>query len=368
MKRSVKWLCAALVAALLCGCTLRSAPTTTAPKAEEEADLNLAISDTYDLQAMGCQLTKLTGEAVTASGNVLTAVAEGTAQVTVTCDDQERTLQVRVFANAQELGGRFSVDKGMFHGKNVIVFGDSITDGYLLDPMKPRNYDDTYFAKLCEYLGAATDPTDRVNCNFALGGTQISSGHSAYGISGAERMERVEPFYEDGTKRDIRPAILSADLCVIYYGTNDLVFGKLAQASNEGWVTDTPRKASDAQTVSGALYFMINMLRSLNPNIKILVLPPVLRRADGQLLVYSEDKTDVLNCSTGQSIRQYGDVMETVCLENGAKFVDWGGVFTYENFCKESVNTYSTDGLHPNAAGHELMFNYLLGLLTQEEQ
>jgi lysophospholipase L1-like esterase len=201
-----------------------------------------------------------------------------------------------------------------------------------------------------------------------LGGTQISSGNSFSGISGAERMERVEPFYEDGTKRDIRPAILTADLCVIYYGTNDLVGGKLAQATGNGWVTDTPRKASDAQTIRGALYFMINMLRSLNPDIKILVLPPVLRRADGELLIYSEDKTDVINKSTGQSILQYRDVMKEVCQENGAKFIDWSPVFTYENFCADNVSTYSTDGLHPNAAGHQLMFDYLLGLLAKGDE
>ena len=74
---------------------------------------------------------------------------------------------VRVFPTARELGGRFSLDRGMFFGKKAIVFGDSITDGYMGDE---TNYDETYFALLCDALGISGEPGDLVNCNFACGG------------------------------------------------------------------------------------------------------------------------------------------------------------------------------------------------------
>ena len=42
----------------------------------------------------------------------------------------------------------------------------------------------------------------------------------------------------------------------------------------------------------------------------------------------------------------------------GAKFIDWSKTFNYENF--GISDKYSADGLHPNVAGHERMFNVLM--------
>lgn len=370
MKKGSAFICSILALLLLWGCSA-AAPSTTDPNAnrpnEEEAQLHLSISDTYDLQAMGYRLVEVSGQAVQADGNTVKAVAEGYAQVTVADEAGEHQFTVQVWADAKSLGQRFPVDRGMFGGKNVILFGDSISQGWICEPGVTIDPSATYFAKLCQYLGAATDPTDYCKCNLAQGGTTLTMNNS-YGISGVERVSRSEPFLEDNRSRDAYNSILSADLCVISYGSNDLWVGALAQCAESSLFDDEPQQPWQVNSIRGGMYYMIQSIRKLNPNVKFLILPPLLRRADGVVLGYSEDKTDVINLATGQSMRMYSQVMQQVAQEEGARFVDWTGLFTYEDLCEDYTNLWSYDGLHPHRAGHQRMFEYLMQQLNKPLQ
>ena len=333
-----------------------------------EKELHLCVGDTYDFSAVGYSLKDLGGTAVFAVGDVITAVAEGTDRIIVTdIMNEAYRFTVTVYKDAASLGDKFPIDKGMFQGKKIIVFGDSITDGCLLDPTKPNglNYEDTYFAQLSAYLGASSDPTDLENCNFACGGTTLTCGlNGGYGISGVERVNKGSSFTDAGRVRNPYPNILDADLCIIFYGTNDLTAGVKAEAVAADGLTDTPQTMQEAKTISGGMYYMITALRKLNPKLKILVLPPLYRRADGTQLIYSEDKTDVLMASTGQSLQNFGEVIGQVAQDNGARFIDWYGLFNYENFGRNDATTYSYDGLHPNVEGHKKMFEFLIEQLN----
>lgn len=360
-----------LLALVLCGALTLGLCACGAERAEEPGDLAqrtlcLCVGDSYDFAAMELRLDNLGGTALYAVGDTITATAEGTDWVRASdAQGAQYRFTVTVYADAAALGGSFPLDRGMFQGKKVIAFGDSITDGCLLDSTKPGglNYEDTYFAKLCAYLGAASDPTDLENCNFACGGTTLAYGTNGYGISGVERVSRTEPFTDAGRVRNPYPNVRDADLCVIFYGTNDLTAGVAAE--NAGG-TDTPSRAQDALTIRGGMYYMLRTLHRINPRLKILVLPPLYRRADGYLLVYSADKTDVCNPFTHASLKQYGETMAAVCRENGAKFIDWYGVFDYASFGADGASTYSADGLHPNVAGHRRMYDFLVQSASQE--
>ena len=328
-----------------------------------EKELNICVGDTYDFGKMGYTVDSVGGTALYLVENTVTAFAVGTDEVIVSDLLLEQySFRVTVYENAAELGDRYPLDRGMFQGKRVIVFGDSISDGCLLDPEKPTNYEDMYVTKLCRYLGMVGDPTDLENCNFACGGTTLTYGlRGGYGISGVERVNQTHPFSDGGRIRNPYPNILAADLCVIEYGTND--FDEKVPA---GTVQDRPEKAEDAVTVRGGMYYMIRKLRELNPNLKILVLPPLFRRADGTNLVWTEDLTDVQNVKTGETLSGYRQAIREVCEENGAKFIDWYPVFNFKNFGRNDACQYTMDGLHPNAAGHELMYQYLLNYITNE--
>ncbi len=366
MKRTVALVLSSMLLLGLAGCSEAASTQTKTEPVYVEKTLNLCVGDTYDFGAMGYTVENLEGTALYAVGDVVTASMVGGDQVILTdITFTQYRVQVTVYPDAGSLGDRFPLDKGMFQGKKIIAFGDSITDGCLLDPNTPTgfNYEDTYFAQLCRYLGSASDPTDLENCNFACGGTTMCYGTvGTPGRSGVERVDVTQPFMDAGRERNPYPNILDADLCVIYYGTNDLGYG--IPAESDGSQTDTPTKPEDARTVRGGLYYMISRLRELNPRLKILVLPPIIRRAGGNL-EYSADKTDVTVRPGGYSLRQYAAVMEQVCEENGALFLDWYPVFDYENFAQIGANAYSYDGLHPNVAGHEKMFAYLRSLIEQ---
>lgn len=328
-----------------------------------EKELNVCVGDTYNFGEMGYSVDSVGGTALYLIENTVTAFGTGTDEVIVSDLMLNKTrFHVTVYENAAELGDRYVIDRGMFAGKRMIIFGDSITDGCLLDPEKPTNYEDMYVTKLCRYLGMASDPTDLENCNFACGGTTLTYGlRGGYGISGVERVDETHSFTDGGRIRNTYPNILTADLCVIEYGANDFDEDVLT-----GVARDRPEKAEDAVTLRGGMYYMIRRLRELNPNLKILVLPPLFRRADGTNMLWTEDLTDVENAKTGETLRGYAQALREVCEEYGAKFIDWYPVFNYENFGKIDAGQYTEDGAHPNAAGHELIYQYLFNYITNE--
>lgn len=341
-------------------------------KGEEEKPkfrIDLCVGDSYDFYAMGYIVDEVQEGVLSQRRDVVCAEEAGIGLVRVTDikTGGSATVEVAAYATSAELGDRFPVDKGLFKGKNVIAFGDSITDGCLLDPSAPNtlpngfNYEDTYFAKFCRELETGSDPTDLKNSNLACGGTTLVYGYAqAYGISGAERVIAEQPVYDAGRERDVPSAIATADLCVIFYGTNDFGYGVPVAADGENGYSDYPNRLSDVRTYKGGLYFMTDQLRLRNPAIKIIVLPMLFRRAGGNL-VYSEDRTDVINADAGIRWSEYCAAAKEVSQMFGAKFLDWSGTFHYENF--GTSNKYSADGLHPNAAGHELMFRALTDLL-----
>lgn len=333
-------------------------------------ELYLCVGDTYDFYASGFILDGCEGDTVMANGNIVTVNSAGESVVTATnlSTAEDVKIKIKSYPDGLSLGDRYNVDKGMFRGKKIIVFGDSITDGCLLDPDTADgfNYKDTYYAKLCEYLGAANDPTDLVNSNFACGATTMTYvpvGPPA--ISGVERVAAKDVFYDNGRKRNPAGNIADADLCIIFYGTNDFGYSVPLQSNGLDGLTDFPQKPTEAKTIKGGLYYMITTLRKVNPFLKFLVLPPLYRRANADNFVLTED-LDVMNIDINVTLSDYRDAIRDVCESYGAKFIDWSGIFNYENFGKEGVSDYSADGLHPNVAGHKLMYDFLISKFSSD--
>ena len=354
----------AISLAIFGACTPVAPPQTDEQKADLQ--IHMCVGDSYDFYAMGYIVDDTEKNVLSQECDVVRAEEPGTGLVRATQMKTGKTvtIELKVYGTSRELGDRFSVDKGMFKGKNVIAFGDSITDGCLLDPTAPNtlpngyNYEDTYFAKLCRELETASDPADLKNSNLACGGTTLVCGYAqTFGVSGVERVIADKPLYDAGRERDIPTAIESADLCVIFYGTNDFGYGVPVGADEKNGYNDYPARLSDVRTYKGGLYFMFSQLRLRNPTIKIIVLPMLFRRAGGNL-VYSEDNTDVINTDAGIRWSGYCAAAKEASEMFGAKFIDWSKTFNYENF--GISDKYSADGLHPNVAGHERMFNVLM--------
>ena len=327
---------------------------------EKTRKIFLAIKDSYDFGALNekvCDYDKNDGFKI--ENDVFYALKEGV--YTVYLNDGK--VLVNVEKNALLLGEKFPLDKGFFKGKKVVVFGDSITDGHLLDERKPdgKNYEETYFAKLCYYLEAASDPTDLEKVNFSRGGTTITFGKRYnHGISGVERIDSKVPFTDmNGTTKLPRKEVETADLCVVFYGTNDMGLNVYPDSSYDASKTDRPKEAKDALTIKGAAFFMFDTIRKLNPDIKILVLPPFYRGVWNLVRLDENNKHEPVDMTTDIPLRVFGKAIEEAGKEFGVKFFNWFDVFNYENFGVKNA-AYSKDGLHPNVAGHEKMFRFIL--------
>ena len=321
-----------------------------------DVELNLSVGDTYNWEVMGYSVKAVGSDVLSAEGNVITAENEGTTTVElVDTSNQLVSKTVKVYKNATQLGGKFSLDKGMFFGKKVIAFGDSITD-YFVYPDQ-----ETYFVRLCEFLGVASDPFDVKNVNLACASACISYGPSDVLPSGVERIT-LEKFTDIRGERVALSNIKQADLCVIHFGANDINWCRpLEYGEKDVWQgTDKPTEFTNATSIRGGYYFMVAYLHMMNPNLKILLLPPTYRTCslNDPNYEYNEEKTDAYSHAGGYNLSDVGRAVKEVGDELGAKTVNWYYVFDSQTFAVGGPNT--ADGIHPTVAGHKMMFDYLI--------
>ena len=317
-------------------------------------------NDSYDFSTIGTALTTSNKKlGFTLQNGVFKGVKEGVYSIFVEIKGAIKEFVITVFKDATTLGEKFPLDKGMFKGKKVVAFGDSITDGFLLDKRNIGgfNYTETYFAKLCYLLETKSDPTDLRRVNFAKGGTCLTYGRRRQnGLSGVERIARKKAYIDVNLRKQFpRKEVEKADLCIIYYGSNDMALNVQLSSSN-----DKPDKVEEALTIKGATYYLLKTIRELNSNIKILLLPPIYRRQNPNIRYTDESKNDVYDITTGHKLSDFGKVMGEVCKDFGAKFFNWYNVFNYENFGKEEELPFTKDGLHPSVLGHQKMFDFII--------
>ncbi len=63
-------------------------------------------------------------------------------------------------------------------------------------------------------------------------------------------------------------------------------------------------------------------------------------------------------CCKSEYVKKYNDIIKSVCLENNADFVE-----IYEELCKLECGRFLFDGVHPNSAGHDRIYQIVSGYL-----
>lgn len=213
-----------------------------------------------------------------------------------------------------------SFTREAWQGKKAVVFGDSITARAYL-----QSNDKDYIDVLSENLGFSY--------------TRL-----------AVRGSRLTPVLDNPVDirsgldliQDNRSAVEDADFAWIAYGTNDF-------PSNVpiGTNTDLYARWQDVATFKGAVNCAVETLKRYNPSIQIVFLTPI----------YRSDRTT--NGKNGR-LTDYRDAIVDLAAVHGYRAVDmYTGVgFTQENFL--AGGAYTHDGLHPNAAGHRMMADFIL--------
>ena len=205
-----------------------------------------------------------------------------------------------------------------WEGRSAVFVGDSITAG--------SGTTKIYYEYLEESLGF-----DSVT-PMGVAGSCVSAA-SDYGQSNQPLISRYQN-------------IPSADLIVIFMGTNDY-----GHETPLGSVEDT-----QDGTFYGALNVIIPALVENHPSSKLVFVTPMHRYGFGTSKILGTAFTyDSIANGVGATLGEYVDALKTVCANNGVSVIDLYTECTLDPADAETRTNYMPDGLHPNAAGHEVV-------------
>lgn len=253
--------------------------------------------------------------------------------------DETRLQKVNVVVvDYYEYGSYFtSVDLGRLYNKNVVFFGDSITHNWVKYPngKKPETEEELKWAETTS-LGYPTHYIPLLNdvCKFAsVTNAAWSGGTMAYLPKSTERFT-YKSF--PGAIDENQEAVANADICFVFYGTNDLTdqvpIGKMSDKMSLSDINNSSFMAG--------MQFGINYIRSLNEDVNIVFMNLLTRT-----YTYSGEIT----------LQDYNEAIHEICKTYMVKELDVNSLFDEKEFY-----LYSNDGLHLNPEGYKVLVDYIL--------
>ena len=203
-------------------------------------------------------------------------------------------------------------------GASAVFVGDSITYGLSTAKIYYQ-----YLKELLE-LGSVTGK--------GISGSCISET-SDYGKTNTPLINRYS-------------SIPDEELIVIFMGTND--YGH-----------DTPLGSKDDEgdiSFYGALNTIVPGIKEMHPDSQIVVMTPIHRYKEYISKINGVKFTDDTEPNgRGHTLVDYVNAIKDVCSKNDVHVIDLYSLCTLDPKDK----TYFSDGLHPNAAGHEVLANII---------
>ena len=209
--------------------------------------------------------------------------------------------------------------------KKILFLGDSITEG----------------------VGVST-PDKLYWKRFENDGCQVYG----YGISGTRIARQVSlhiyPYVDDNYFVTRLPQMQdSADVVVVFGGTNDFGHGDAALGSMNDRTDDT---------FYGATHNLFISLQKKYPNATIVLMTPLHRLNENR---YYND----LNIRTVGNLKTYRDILVEVAQFHKIPVLDLYNLCPINPEMEGHMQQYIPDGLHPNDEGHELIYQMLRDLL-----
>lgn len=201
-------------------------------------------------------------------------------------------------------------------GASAVFVGDSITAG-------EKYTTKFYYAYLQEMLNLSSVQKQ------ATSGSCISA-KSDYGFKKSPLSSRYQ-------------TIPDGDLIMIFMGSND--FG---HATPLGTIEDTVDIS-----FYGALNTIIPYVQSTHPNSQIVMVTPIHRVAQSSGM---DSASDSAPNKEGATLEDYANAIKDICKQYNLYCIDLFNLAEIDPNNKTILETcFNDDGLHPNAAGHEII-------------
>ncbi len=213
-------------------------------------------------------------------------------------------------------------------GKKVNFLGDSITEGVAAST--PAN----------RYVNVFAERTGAICRNYGISGTRIArqrkpSENASFDLDYCKRVLEMD---ED------------ADIIVIFGGTNDYGHGD----APIGTMADrTP------DTFYGALHTLYRSAIERYPAAKIVVLTPLHR------LVEDDPYGDPRKETPSLVLKDYVNIIREVAEYYALPVLDLYATSGFQPNVPVLYERYTSDGLHPNDAGHALLADLLIKFLER---
>ena len=209
--------------------------------------------------------------------------------------------------------------------KKILFLGDSITEGY-----GPQDINNVYWKRLERGCGCTS-------VGFGISGTRIAR----------QQKPSANPSEDQYFRSRVASMDETADVVVIFGGTNDYGHGDAAIGCFDDRTDDT---------FYGALHNLYSDLIAKYPAAQLVVMTPLHRVGENK--AYNDFGVRCVGC-----LEDYVDIIMEVAGYYGIPVLDLHRVSGIQPENPVLREAYTPDGLHPNDAGHELLYSRLKGFL-----
>lgn len=294
---------------------------------ENEIDIVMEIGNTYNvLEGMNHNINTFSfskKDIISFADNIITGIGVGKTSIIFHENNSRRTIDVKVVREGG-LNMDITFDRGYFYGKKVVFYGDSISARATLSQGQKDYKEKLAFALVFEYQ------------SFAVSVSLLTYEYSKK----IPRTSGVEYITNNMVANSL------SDYAIIWYGTNDFKCNVPIGSAPDDFVL-----LNEVNTLKSGIRYSVDTLRKHNPKIKIIFLTMLYR---DDMAIIDEHVVD----SNNETLLKYGKAVSDMCYELDCTFVDIFPIFNHDNFYKGSI--YTSDGLHPNYLGHNMISEYLL--------
>ena len=217
----------------------------------------------------------------------------------------------------------------ILEGKIIDFLGDSITEGVGVTD-RANNRFDKRMERECNL---------KATYNYGIGGTRL-----AHQIKVSSEKPRWDLCF-CGRAYDLNK---DADVIVVFGGTNDYGHGDAPFGSLED---TTPA------TYCGAVYWLMNFLKTTYPNAQVVFMTPAHRKGDGVKSGNAKKAPDA------QPLVEYVKAMEVQGEKLGVPVLNLFENLPIDPNDPEQKEKYTIDGLHFNDDGHAIIAEQLIKFL-----